>query len=258
MNLFCRPYGEAMSLSSLILLYLSVHPVISTNTSSPWPLLGNGLQDAVQRDHYSIIINDQHLLLFCGEMHPFRLPAPELWEDVLEKIKAMGLRMVSIYTHWGFRAPTPDPDSDSASAWTDDGPETGFTGAGVRFYRGTLHLDVPPGLDVSLAFRLRGIALDDKSNATIVSGDKPGGGFRVLLFVNGWQFGRYYPDIASEDTFPVPVGVLDYSGENVVSLAVWTLQEGGARVVVDVIVRYVVESSLDVKFVGRYLRPGVE
>lgn len=41
-------------------------------------------------------------------MHPFRLPVPELWEDILQKIKATGMRMVSIYTHWGFHAPSPD------------------------------------------------------------------------------------------------------------------------------------------------------
>ncbi|KAK3297117.1 glycoside hydrolase superfamily [Chaetomium fimeti] len=41
-------------------------------------------------------------------MHPFRLPVPELWEDILQKIKATGMRMVSIYTHWGFHAPTPE------------------------------------------------------------------------------------------------------------------------------------------------------
>jgi beta-galactosidase len=41
-------------------------------------------------------------------MHPFRLPVPELWEDILQKIKASGMRMVSIYTHWGIHAPTSD------------------------------------------------------------------------------------------------------------------------------------------------------
>jgi hypothetical protein len=143
-------------------------------------------------------------------------------------------------------------DEDSTSSWTESNPEDGFTGAGVRFYRGILHLDVPRGLDVSLAFRIKGL----NGNGTVF-GEEPGG-FRVLLFVNGWQYGRYYPDIASEDTFPVPPGVLDYGsggGENVIGLIVWALQEGGASVKVDVVVRYTLDSSLDVNFDGRYLRP---
>ncbi|KAK4234521.1 glycoside hydrolase superfamily [Achaetomium macrosporum] len=80
----------------------------AANTSTPWPLLDNGLQHTVQWDHYSLLINGERLFLFGGEMHPFRLPVPELWEDILQKIEAMGMRMVSIYTHWGFHAPTPD------------------------------------------------------------------------------------------------------------------------------------------------------
>lgn len=129
------------------------------------------------------------------------------------------------------------------SAWEAGAPRDGFAGAGVRFYRGTLPLDVLRGVDVSLAFRFRP-----------QDGDKLG--YRVLLFVNGWQYGRYYPSIASEDTFPVPAGVLNYGGENVVGLAVWALEEEGARVDVEIVVRYIVASSLDLGFDGSYLRPG--
>jgi beta-galactosidase len=135
---------------------------------------------------------------------------------------------------------------DSGSEWEKGkGPKERFTGAGVRFYRGRLPLDVPEGMDVSLAFRFRP-----------VDGEKEMLGYRVLLFVNGWQYGRYYPSIASEDTFPVPAGVLDYSGENVIGMAVWALQETGARVDVEVVVRYAMDSSLDLRFDGSYLRPG--
>jgi hypothetical protein len=102
-------------------------------------------------------------------------------------------------------------------------------------------------MDVSLAFRFKPAAEDVEKEKL---------GYRVLLFVNGWQHGRYYPSISAEATFPVPVGVLDYGGENVVGLAVWALQEEGARVDVEVVVRYAVGSALDVRFDGSYLRPG--
>jgi beta-galactosidase len=91
-----------------VFLFLCFQLANAANTSSTWPVHDNGLQNAIKWDHYSLLINDERLFLFGGEMHPFRLPVPELWEDVLQKIKAAGLRMVSIYTHWGFHAPTPD------------------------------------------------------------------------------------------------------------------------------------------------------
>jgi beta-galactosidase len=39
-------------------------------------------------------------MLFGGEFHPFRLPVPSLWRDVLEKMKAAGLNTVSIVVPW--------------------------------------------------------------------------------------------------------------------------------------------------------------
>ena len=33
-------------------------------------------------------------------MHPWRLPVPSLWRDVLEKIKAAGMNGISVYAHW--------------------------------------------------------------------------------------------------------------------------------------------------------------
>jgi beta-galactosidase len=136
--------------------------------------------------------------------------------------------------------------SHSPSSWLPSSPSEGFSSPGVRFYRGTLPLHLPLGMDVSLAFRFR-------------SQDPQNLGYRVLLFVNGWQYGRYYPSIASEDTFPVPAGILDYDGENVVGLAVWALTPHGARVGVDVVVRYAVESGFDSRnagLEGAYLRAG--
>lgn len=88
----------------------------AVNTSSSWPLLDNGLQHTVQWDHYSLQINGERVLLFGGEMHPFRLPVPELWEDVLQKVKATGMRMISIYTHWGFHALSADKVDFSTGA----------------------------------------------------------------------------------------------------------------------------------------------
>ncbi|KAJ7496148.1 glycosyl hydrolases family 35-domain-containing protein [Mycena galericulata] len=42
-----------------------------------------------------------------GEFHPFRLPSPELWYDILQKFKAAGFNALFAYWHWGLSAPNP-------------------------------------------------------------------------------------------------------------------------------------------------------
>jgi hypothetical protein len=51
-------------------------------------------------DNASLSLADERFLLFGGEFHPFRLPVPSLWHDVLEKIKAAGLNTVSFHVPW--------------------------------------------------------------------------------------------------------------------------------------------------------------
>lgn len=111
------------------------------------------------------------------------------------------------------------------------------------FYRTVVPLSIPTGLDVSLSFVL----------------SAPGSSaVRVLLFVNGYQYGRFNPWIGNQVVFPVPPGVLNYNGDNTIGLAVWSQVDGGkaAKVGVDWNVEYVVESAFDVGFDGDYLRPG--
>ncbi|KAG7096629.1 hypothetical protein E1B28_004046 [Marasmius oreades] len=59
------------------------------------------LQDVVTWDQYSFKINGTRLALWGGEMHPYRLPVPSLYLDILQKIKATGFNTVSIYIFWG-------------------------------------------------------------------------------------------------------------------------------------------------------------
>jgi len=68
-------------------------------------------EKAVQWDKYSMVIAGKRTFLFSVEFHPWRLPVPGLWRDVLDKIKAAGFNCLSIYTHWGLQQPTPDADS---------------------------------------------------------------------------------------------------------------------------------------------------
>lgn len=61
-----------------------------SNSPSQWPLHDNGLNEVVQWDHYSFKVNGKRLFVFSGELHYWRIPVPDVWEDLLEKIKAAG------------------------------------------------------------------------------------------------------------------------------------------------------------------------
>jgi beta-galactosidase GanA len=58
-------------------------------------------------DHYSLTVDGQRILLWSGEFHYFRLPSPELWRDVLEKIRSAGFNGVSLYFDWAYHSPAP-------------------------------------------------------------------------------------------------------------------------------------------------------
>jgi beta-galactosidase len=118
------------------------------------------------------------------------------------------------------------------SAWTR-ASSLSFTGATVQFFRTTVSLDFPSDTDVSISFVL----------STPASATKA---YRAQLFVNGYQYGRYNPYIGNQVVYPVPAGILNYSGENTVTLAVWAQTEEGATIGVDWRVNYVADSSLDV------------
>jgi beta-galactosidase len=102
-------------------------------------------------------------------------------------------------------------------------------------------LKVPDGLDVAISFKFTSTGTNNQ--------------YRVFLYVNGYQFGRYYPHISMPSEYPVPPGILNYDGDNVIAIAIWAQLEAGAGVRLGPIVTYSVESSLDVKFDGEYLRP---
>lgn len=42
---------------------------------------------AVQFDSHSLFIDGKRLFVLSGEFHPWRLPVPELWSDILQKMK---------------------------------------------------------------------------------------------------------------------------------------------------------------------------
>jgi hypothetical protein len=127
------------------------------------------------------------------------------------------------------------------SAWNSSSPSAGFEDAGIYFYRTSFTLNVPTGVDASFAFLLN------------ASGSQH---VRVQLFVNGYQYARFNPYVGNEKKFPVPPGILNYAGENVIGLSVWAQSKEGAKVDVEFVQEYAIESSWNSRFDSEYLRPG--
>jgi beta-galactosidase GanA len=51
------------------------------------------------------MIDGKRQVIWSSEMHGFRLPSPDLWRDVLQKMKASGFNTVALYFSWGYHSP---------------------------------------------------------------------------------------------------------------------------------------------------------
>lgn len=125
--------------------------------------------------------------------------------------------------------------------WLEAAPSDGFANATVRFYRTTVPLDIEDGVDVSVYFEIASAV----PNATV----------RALLYVNGYQYGRFAPHVSSATRFPVHPGILNFGGDNVIGVLVWAQSGEGAAVDVSWDVTEVKTTSLDAKFDAGYLQP---
>ena len=76
--------------TGVLLLVQLLLPAFTLAHNEQWPLKNNGNTDLVEWDHYSMTVNGQRLIVWSGEVHYWRIPVPELWVDILQKIKAAG------------------------------------------------------------------------------------------------------------------------------------------------------------------------
>jgi Glycosyl hydrolases family 35 len=73
----------------------------------------------VSFDRYSLLIDGRRLFVWSGEFHPFRLPSPALWLDILQKMKANGYNAVCMYFSWSYHSPPRAATTSRGSAtWT--------------------------------------------------------------------------------------------------------------------------------------------
>ncbi|MDX2521192.1 beta-galactosidase [Streptomyces stelliscabiei] len=66
-----------------------------------------GKQHTVTYDQYAVRVDGKPLYIWGAEFHYFRLPSPDAWRDVLQKIKAGGFNAVSLYFDWGYHSARP-------------------------------------------------------------------------------------------------------------------------------------------------------
>lgn len=116
----------------------------------------------------------------------------------------------------GYHQPSPPLDAFT----TGTSPYEGIDTAGVAYYLTSFNLSLPSDqwdLPLSLVF----------TNDTAAAAEAP---YRALLFVNGYQFGRYTSNVGPQTEFPITEGVLKYQGENWLGITLWALGGDGARV----------------------------
>ena len=85
---------------SLILFCLLTWQLV--NGQQQWPVHNDRLNTVVEWDHYSFSVNGERIYVWSGEMHYWRIPVPEVWIDILQKIKAAGFNTVSFYANWEY------------------------------------------------------------------------------------------------------------------------------------------------------------
>lgn len=61
----------------------------------------------VSFDARSLLIDGERQIIWSSEFHYFRLPSPDLWRDILQKMKASGFNTVALYFSWGYHSPAP-------------------------------------------------------------------------------------------------------------------------------------------------------
>jgi beta-galactosidase GanA len=71
------------------------------------PLAGPATAHTVSFDGYSFLLDGKRTYLWSGEFHYFRLPSPDLWLDIFQKMKAAGFNAVSLYFDWDYHSPRP-------------------------------------------------------------------------------------------------------------------------------------------------------
>ncbi|KAJ7164663.1 glycoside hydrolase family 35 protein [Mycena crocata] len=102
-------------------------------------------------------------------------------------------------------------------SWASGTPLAGVSKAGINFYRTTFELPISFGIDAP-------VRLSVTRNSTIASN------FRLQIYLNGWQIGKYANSIGPQTVFVLPASILRRDSENTLAVSVWAMDASGAAV----------------------------
>lgn len=125
----------------------------------------------------------------------------------------------------GWHLPGFDPSASPSSLATFDTstPFIGIAQSGVQFYTTTFQIEIDSDLDAPLGIEL------SSPNGTVA---------RVMIWVNGYQYGKFVPHIGPQTVFPVPPGVINNRGLNTLALSLWAQTDDGASLDTVKLVKY--------------------
>lgn len=122
-----RLFSLVSALAATLLSTSSALPLTSSPLTLADTAYNTNLTDLVTWDNYTLSVLGQRLFVLSGEFHPWRLPVPDLWRDIVEKAKSagsstsafswlltcfltnepfIGFNTISIYLHWGASNPS--------------------------------------------------------------------------------------------------------------------------------------------------------
>ncbi|CAE6442843.1 unnamed protein product [Rhizoctonia solani] len=87
-------------------------------------------------------------------------------------------------------------------------PFVGINKAGIVAYKTKFSLNITETTDLTVSFKFT---------------RTPTSNYRSMLYVNGWQFGRFSSNYGPQTAFPIPEGILNHRGDNDVLLTIWSL-----------------------------------
>ncbi|RDX44129.1 hypothetical protein OH76DRAFT_1446217 [Lentinus brumalis] len=89
-----RSSSECRQWAAFLGIFFSVLTLLACVAADP-PRQSNGFTNVVTWDNYTVFLHDHRMFLHAGEFHTFRLPVPNLWLDIFQKMVAAGLNGVS-------------------------------------------------------------------------------------------------------------------------------------------------------------------
>jgi beta-galactosidase GanA len=103
-----RPARVLPALVAAVTLILSAGPAVADTPANTASTAASTAQaHTVTYDGYSFKVDGKRVYLWSGEFHYFRLPSPDLWLDIFQKMKAAGFNATSLYFDWDYHSPAP-------------------------------------------------------------------------------------------------------------------------------------------------------